>query len=157
MSHHSRLENAKCVPLDTVSFGICYGCSLQRIRIGFAICFDCSRIKGKGKVLKTITTTAHISIHHRYNPGHQIEIIEANYTIPYAQQPVKNLLGEFYYDAQNKWLKHYLATRMYMVLKPTGGIPMNSNEKPDELMLLCGQLLGYDAITKEFLKPNLTK
>ncbi|MGB6671036.1 MAG: hypothetical protein WBE34_01245 [Candidatus Nitrosopolaris sp.] len=42
-----------------------------------------------------------------------------------------------------------------MVLKPTGGITMNGNE-PGELMLLCGQLLNYDAITKEFLKPNLT-
>jgi hypothetical protein len=63
-----------------------------------------------GKELKTITTTGHISIHHRYNPGHQIEIIEpdnydrktgfkiTNYTHPYAQQPVKNLLGEFYYE-----------------------------------------------------------
>lgn len=44
---------------------------------------------------------------------------------------------------------------MYMGLKPTAGITMNGNEKPGELMLLCGQLLGYDAITKEFLKPNL--
>ena len=38
-----------------------------------------------------------------------------------------------------------------MVLKSTGGITMNGNEKPGELMLLRGQLLGYDAITKEFL------
>jgi hypothetical protein len=78
-----------------------------------AIGFDCGRIKGKGKELKTITTTAHISINHRYDPGHQIEIIEAdnydtktgfkitNYANAYAQQPVKNLLCEFYYDAQN--------------------------------------------------------
>ena len=42
-----------------------------------AIWFDCSRIKAKGKELKTITTTADISILHRY-PEHQIEIIEAD-------------------------------------------------------------------------------
>ncbi|MGB6671037.1 MAG: hypothetical protein WBE34_01250 [Candidatus Nitrosopolaris sp.] len=43
-----------------------------------AIWFDCSRIKAKGKELKTITTTADIRIQHRYNPEHQIEIIEAD-------------------------------------------------------------------------------
>jgi hypothetical protein len=81
MSHHFKVRKCKVCTLDTVSFGICYSCSLQRKRIGksiIAIFFDCGMIKGKGKELKTITTTAHISIHHRYNPGHQIEIIEAD-------------------------------------------------------------------------------
>ena len=51
----------------------------------------------------------------------------------------------FIMNAQNKWLKHYLANRMYMFLKCTEGITMNGNEKPAELMLLCGQLIAYDA------------
>jgi hypothetical protein len=49
-------------------------------------------------------------------------------------------------------VKHYLAAQ---VLKSTGGITMNGNEKPGELMLPCGQLLCYETIIKEFLKPNL--